>query len=497
MKPRVFIGSSVEGLDIAYAVQQNLLHDVEATVWTQGVFDLSDTTIESLTSVLESSDFAVFVFSPDDAVKMRDVTHNAVRDNVLFEFGLFIGKLGRSRVFYIVPSDVDLHIPSDLLGITPGKFPNSRSDNNLQAATGPACNQMRKQIRALGLLNPQMVKPDEPKETASEPAKYAWVTSVINEDYVDADEKIKAAIKEGRPEVEVQGLHEWQCYVEYKRDPSTGIDSIVSLFQARRDDPDKIQLLCRFLLWEGFGGKALELVDTLDDRVKTNPVFKSVLSDCFSAIGDEVSAEAALVPAHGANVDLACQLADKYTENGEHTKAFGVVRTALTSFPHDERLLNKCAHAAMNLNEHRIAAHLFRRITFRHADNADYWGYLGNCCLELNMHDQALTAYRHADKCAGGNASWIQANIGNLLSNSELPTEAISYLKQALVIDEESEYAHDRLARAITGKKEREKALDTACAEGRKLLRDWKDSGDGGSAAVTGLLSGLTFPINM
>ena len=70
-KPRLFIGSSVEGLNIAYAAQKNLMHDAEVTVWPQGVFALSKSALDSLISQLDNEDFALFVFSPDDLVLIR------------------------------------------------------------------------------------------------------------------------------------------------------------------------------------------------------------------------------------------------------------------------------------------------------------------------------------------------------------------------------------------------------------------------------------------
>lgn len=151
MRPRIFVGSSVEQLELAYAVQEGLEHDGEVTVWSQGVFQLSRTSMASLVDQLDETDFAVFVLSPDDVSAIRGKNSTTVRDNVIFELGLFAGRLGPSRCYMIVPRGVeDLHLPTDLLGLTPGMFDPDRQDKNLVAALGPACNRIRKSIIQLG-----------------------------------------------------------------------------------------------------------------------------------------------------------------------------------------------------------------------------------------------------------------------------------------------------------------------------------------------------------
>jgi hypothetical protein len=144
----LFIGSSVESLRVAYAIQENLQYNAEVTVWTQGLFDLSEVTVESLMNAASSFDFAAFVFSPDDVIRIRESNYRGVRDNVIFELGLFMGKLGRRRAFIISPAGVqDFHLPTDLLGVTRGTYDAGRTDGNLIAALGPACNRIREAIR--------------------------------------------------------------------------------------------------------------------------------------------------------------------------------------------------------------------------------------------------------------------------------------------------------------------------------------------------------------
>jgi len=145
MKPNIFIGCSVESLEIAYEIQSNLEYHFEPTVWDQGIFKPSSLTITSLLEALDNFDFAVFVFSPDDITQIRSHDYKTIRDNIILEFGLFIGKLGLNRVFFIKPRDIkDFHLPTDLLGITPLSYDASRKDGNLKAALGPACNEIVK-----------------------------------------------------------------------------------------------------------------------------------------------------------------------------------------------------------------------------------------------------------------------------------------------------------------------------------------------------------------
>ena len=163
MKPALFVGSSSESLDVAYAAQKNLEDVAEVIVWTQGIFELSKGYLESLLEALEDTEFGLFIFGPDDVLRIRGTEMSVARDNVVFELGLFIGRLGRDRSFIVMPRDsADFHLPTDLLGISTATFqPPSRSDR-LQAALGPACHDIRVAIRKhTALRNPAIPNAQE------------------------------------------------------------------------------------------------------------------------------------------------------------------------------------------------------------------------------------------------------------------------------------------------------------------------------------------------
>ncbi len=151
MKPRVFVGSSKERLHFAKAVQQNLNDEADVTVWPQDVFQLSTYPLPSLTEMLDYADFGVFILGPDDIVLFRDIQCNVTRDNVIFETGMSIGRLGMERTFLILQAGAhNLHIPTDLDGFVTGTFDPNRMPPNDTAALGPACTEILTRIAKLG-----------------------------------------------------------------------------------------------------------------------------------------------------------------------------------------------------------------------------------------------------------------------------------------------------------------------------------------------------------
>jgi predicted nucleotide-binding protein len=134
VKPRVFIGSSGEALDVSGAVQAELARNFEITVWNQDVFRLSHDALDSLLFALDSSDAGVFILKPDDVTESRGESRLTVRDNVLFELGMFIGRLGRSRTFMLLPNAPEVSLPSDLAGVITAHYDADRFDRQPRAA---------------------------------------------------------------------------------------------------------------------------------------------------------------------------------------------------------------------------------------------------------------------------------------------------------------------------------------------------------------------------
>jgi len=159
-KPRLFIGSARESMNYVTAMQEQLSYDFEVTPWTAGAFGAMEYTMESLQRQLDEHDYAAFIFSPDDLVQHRGHLVLAARDNTLFELGLFWGRLGRERVFCLIPDTVPdqmegqkidgFHLPSDMEGLNVLRYEVRTDRRNDQAAVNVACGKITAIGKELG-----------------------------------------------------------------------------------------------------------------------------------------------------------------------------------------------------------------------------------------------------------------------------------------------------------------------------------------------------------
>ena len=140
-RPGIFIASSTEGLPVARAVKSNFDNEADVDIWTENIFAINKSNLSNLLNRASFYDYAIILLTPDDLATIREVEYLVPRDNLLFELGLFLGRIGPSRAFVIAEEKVK--VLSDFVGISIATY---RSRDNLDAAVGNACEKIRREI---------------------------------------------------------------------------------------------------------------------------------------------------------------------------------------------------------------------------------------------------------------------------------------------------------------------------------------------------------------
>jgi predicted nucleotide-binding protein len=153
--PKIFIGSSTDGLKYAKAIK-SVIENEEITsyhvdLWVDVFGSDNSTNIEVLEKSIDQYKYSIFVFSPDDTIRMsnNDEEKKIPRDNCIFEYGLFMGKNGRPCTFFIVPTDwKGLRIISDTDGMN--RFPYTDNENK-DSAVRTSCDKIMEAIKTIDI----------------------------------------------------------------------------------------------------------------------------------------------------------------------------------------------------------------------------------------------------------------------------------------------------------------------------------------------------------
>lgn len=151
-RPRAFLICSSEALPIARAIRIGLERNAQVVIWSdEKIFPPGTYAIEDLEYEVTETDFGIALAEPDDLVRSRDRSSAAPRDNVVFELGFFMSRLGRRRTLLLVPRSLEVKLPSDFKGLTPIAYDKGSSPKEMPTALGPTIDRICSVIAELGV----------------------------------------------------------------------------------------------------------------------------------------------------------------------------------------------------------------------------------------------------------------------------------------------------------------------------------------------------------
>jgi len=461
-KPTVFIGSSVEHKHLAEVVQSLLDYDVTPVVWTQDTFEPSHFPLESLENSLDLVDFAILICAPEDITTMRGQQHHTVRDNVLFELGLFIGRLSRQRTFLIAPRSQSVHLPSDLSGLSPETYDPALLSTNPEAALGPACGKIKRAIRKLGNVSRpdpaeapdyqkshEIPQADEHKfNEVDEPAS-DWTSTDYRWRYFFAltrdDEPKAQRIADGFLESVAsspESIAEWEAWQQYaaqlagKGGDLDVIRNKSTLFpQSARLKKLLAQSLLHYgdkesalsLLFEALGQAsemqlAAKIVDQALDIDEPSPHKARTLLDALNRIPRSTSAD------ETSYLDAISKIAKS---GGFEEVSKAILEVLLSVQPQDTQTRASLAYSYSEAGEQELSMLHYELVPAQERSGMT-WNNLGVAYSRLQLSGKAVASYQVA---ADKGESIAEGNLAHLLKDAGFFTEAKERAERALKLE--------------------------------------------------------------
>ena len=150
-RPTVFVGSSTPALSVAKELDHGLSTIADVVLWNTA-FDAGTWLLGGILNRAQQSDFGVFVIHGDDTATVKGTNYTAVRDNVLFEAGVFMGALGPERTILLWPDghgSETLRLPTDLEGLLRETYTPGRS-HQVKPDVQSALASIRRRVESMG-----------------------------------------------------------------------------------------------------------------------------------------------------------------------------------------------------------------------------------------------------------------------------------------------------------------------------------------------------------
>jgi len=141
---------------LAAKARDGLADIAKAKLWDDpDVRRLNEHFLDTLLRLADQADVAVVILTPDDVVRSRKQSMRSPRDYLIFEAGLFFGRLGLQRTFLVAPDTPEFKLPTDIASIVIAKYPVPLTDTRALTAVLPG---LRNAIQNCGTIQRQVYK---------------------------------------------------------------------------------------------------------------------------------------------------------------------------------------------------------------------------------------------------------------------------------------------------------------------------------------------------
>ena len=294
---------------------------------------------------------------------------------------------------------------------------------------------------------------DAPDGELLEKQRENWIDALQEKRYDDA---ISLLEQEAEKTSDINKQVTLRCliaHVEFLKDESNGIAAFRDLINNHGTSPSPYYWFALSYMDNEQYDEAINILIEGETKVQNPVQLVSSRVTCLERLGRDSEARQVLEEAiqeYPRNPAFYNTLAEKYHDMEDEESAIHWYRIGIAECAKNDWLLSRYASFLVKTGEDEEALLRYKKLVSLDSQNATYWTLLGNAYLALELYDNALEAYIKADKLANSTEGWILANIGNIYNRRGFYSRAVTYLKQALELQPESQYAHERLAQAMT-----------------------------------------------
>lgn len=300
-------------------------------------------------------------------------------------------------------------------------------------------------------------------EHKEEEKRVSWVEAFFKKEYDKAIEVLKEDIEKETVADRKVRLKAFIGAAKFKKDKQIGIEYFEDLIREQETQTEAYY----WYAWSYYSMENYETAITVAkrgiDAKEGWPELHELYADCLVYLKREIEAIEFLAENLNRYPETASsylKIADILIQLGMKDLARDCCRAGITYCPTDVRLLEKYADILSGLEQYKESMIIYRKLTAEKPEEPKYLALLGNQYLMIELNDLALEAYKEANQLANEKQGWIISNIGNLIKKRGFYTEGASYLKKAIEIEPDSQYAHERLAAALKSSQEERNKRD-------------------------------------